>query len=90
LLNTGFTILALPAGVYKTSYTSQVAHLESFNMIAHLCYTAYNFMAGYHRVNSILPLIAYLVQVGVANAAVQDLYLYIMRAWLPALQAKWA
>jgi len=68
----GETTGANPAAVYKAAHTGEFAYLETGDMCAHFRDASYNFMAGYHGVDGSAPLIAYLVDIGVADAAVQD------------------
>lgn len=76
------------AAVDHTTDAGQVAHLEFRHVGADRGYAADNLMAGHRRVQGVVPLIARGVQVGVADAAVEDIDLYVIRPWRTALKGK--
>jgi hypothetical protein len=47
-----------------------------------------NLMARHHGVHAIAPIIVDLVNIGMTNAAEQDVYANILRARIPALERK--
>ena len=65
--------------------TGEISFLELLHIAPGFDYPAHDFMPGDTRVHRVLPFIARLVDVGMANAAIENLKLDILRAWLASL-----
>jgi hypothetical protein len=89
LIQSLFSVIAFPAGVYQAAYARQVTRLEPRNGRTHLANPAYDLMARYHWVFRIAPLIPHLVNVRMANATVEDLEMHIVRVRLSSFKCKW-
>jgi hypothetical protein len=66
-----------------------IADRKNFDVTAYLGDPADDFMARHHRVSASAPVIAGLVQIGVANAAIKHLHRDIVRPQRAALEIKW-
>ncbi len=81
-----FTSLATgadAAGTHHAAYRREVALFEFLDGAANLDDAAHDFMArdaGIHRWHCFLPLVACLMQIRVANAAIKNLDLHVLRA----------
>jgi threonine dehydrogenase-like Zn-dependent dehydrogenase len=64
----------------------EVARLETGRFGAGLGYPADNFMSRKARVHRVMPFVACLVKVGMANAAIEDFNLDILRSEVAALE----
>jgi hypothetical protein len=76
LLKTGLTLGTCAIGVDQTANCSEIASLELGNRGTDLCDTADNLMARHARVNRghhAAPLIANLMEIGVADAAEENI-----------------
>ncbi len=60
--------------------------MNFFYFGAHLYYASYNFVTGYHGEYAAAPFVLDLVKVEVANAAEQDVELYIAWSYIAALK----
>src|SRR6266481_816432 len=83
LLIAGHAVGAHAARIDHAPHAGDVAFLKFFDGTTGLCHPANDFVsrhAGIHRRHSVLPFIAYLMQVGMANAAVLDFNLHVVRA----------
>ena len=74
------------AGIDHAAHTGDIAHFEVLHVVAHLGHTAHNFVAGHHWEDGTAPLVAYLVQVGVAHATELNVNQYIVWAHVAALE----
>ena len=75
------------AGVDQHADAGQVAGLEPGHLRADRRHAADDLVAGHHGIHRAAPLVAHLVDVGVADAAVGDLDDHIARARFAALKA---
>ena len=66
-------VRTLPARIHQATHSRQIAFFEFLNSRAHLCYSAHYLVSGHHRVKSCSPIVVNLVDVGMANAAIQNL-----------------
>ncbi|MNV40938.1 hypothetical protein D3C71_1325590 [compost metagenome] len=80
--------LAVPAGIHHAAHAGVIARLELGDVLAHLRDAADDFVARHHRVHRIAPIAARLMQVGMANAAVQDVNQHVVVARLAAREAE--
>ena len=75
---------AVTAGVDHTTHAHQIAGGNLGNVGARFDYPAHHLVAGHAGVNRVLPVVANLVQIGVANATVEHLDQHLIgRRWLP-------
>src|SRR4051812_7575951 len=80
--------LALGAGAVRIHHTTDSCELAGFELGdsgADFCDSPHDFMAGNAWINrrqSINPLISHLMEVGMANAAVQNFDLHIVLGWI--------
>src|SRR5437868_5201640 len=79
LLKAIFTVITFAATVYQATDTGPVSHFEFLYMTAYRCYHTHDLVTGYTGIDGISPFVTGSMQVAVANAAIPDLYLYIMR-----------
>ena len=70
------------------NFLNSVTNAKPFDVCTHLLDDAYDLVAWDHGVHAVFPLIARLVQVGVADAAVFDVEQDIVCARLAALYLK--
>jgi hypothetical protein len=77
--------VALAAGVDHAADTGEVAHLEARHLRADLLDAADDLVARDHREARVAPLVAGLVNVGVADATEQDVDEDVGRAGIPAI-----
>ncbi|MOA29587.1 hypothetical protein D3C78_1506120 [compost metagenome] len=75
------------AGVDHAADADVVARLEAGDRRADADHAADDFMAGHHRVNAVVPVVAGLMQVRVAHAAVEDLDDHVVGARFATLEA---
>jgi hypothetical protein len=74
----GLTVLAMGATVYYHTHTYEVAFFEAAYGGASGNHTAHDFVTGYHGINGVIPFIAHLVQIAMANTAKENLNLHII------------
>jgi hypothetical protein len=86
LLQSVFTVVAGTTAVYQATHTYQISYFIFLNMSTHFGYFTHNLVARYHWENAGEPFISYLMQVGVTNAAVLDIKLYIVIANIPSFE----
>jgi hypothetical protein len=92
LLEPSLAFRAFTAGINETTDSGQIARFEFGHMIARLNYAPDDFMPGHHRIDRTAPLITDLMDIGMADAAVQNLDLDVMRtnfAPLKTERAQW-
>ena len=77
------------AGIDQAADGGEVAHLEFRDRAADLYDAADDFVAGHHRVDGVVPFVARLVQVGVADAAIEDVDDDVGGQRFAALDGKW-
>jgi hypothetical protein len=76
------------AGIHKATHSSAIPDFEPLYLAAYSFHRAHDLVPGHHRESSLTPLLAGLVNIGVANAAVLDINDYIMFPRLAALERK--
>src|SRR4051812_14848709 len=76
------------AGVNHAADGGEIALFEFRDGTAGLDYASYDFVAGHDGVDRIVPLVARLVEIGVADAAIQDVDHYIVRERMTALDGE--
>ena len=89
LLQAGLAACAGAVGINHAADGGEVAFLEFAHLGAGLDHAADNLVTGHDRISCVGPFVARGVQVGVANAAVEDVDLYVLRAGFAALEGKW-
>jgi hypothetical protein len=77
LLEPASAIRADSTGIDHASDSRQIAFLELFDVFADFGDAAYNFVPWNHRIDGVVPLIPNLMEIGVANAAVEDIDGYV-------------
>ena len=85
LLLAGLAVLALAAGVHEAADADPVADGVLRDLGADLADHAGDLVAGHHREQGLAPLLAGLVDVGVADAGVRDVDHHVVRARVAAL-----
>lgn len=78
-----FTAGAGPAGIDEAAHRRDVADFEMFNFFADGNHFPDDLMPRHAWINGIVPFIPSLVNIGMANPAVQDLDLNIFRVLVP-------
>ena len=68
----------MTAGIYHAADGGEVAFLEFRDFAACLYYAADDFVAGYHGVDGVVPFVAGLMQIGVADTAIENVDDYII------------
>ena len=86
LLQALAALIALLAGIDHAADRDRVADLVAGDFVADLGHAADDLVAGNHRVDAPSPIVAGLVEVGVADAAVEHLHDDIVGAWGPSLK----
>lgn len=76
----------MTAGIDDAAYSGQIAFLELRDLGTDLGYATDDLVSGNTGVRGICPLVARGMQVGVTDAAEQDLDLYVVWAGLPPLK----
>jgi hypothetical protein len=82
LLKACFAVRTFAAGIDQASDPRHLADVEVLYVFSHLRNAAHDLVAGNHRISRVLPFVACCVQIRVANAAKEDVDLYIVRPWL--------
>lgn len=77
------------AGVNQAADPGQVARLKFVHFGADFCDPADNFVSGHDGVDGVSPFVACRMKIGMADAAIQDFYLDVLRARLTAFERKW-
>src|SRR5450631_1857243 len=77
-----------PAGVNQTTHTDAISGFKFAYLATHFGHFANNFMAGHHGKCRVTPLIAYLMNIGVTNPAVENLNLDIGRGRIAPFKAE--
>ena len=72
--------IAVAARVHHAAHAGQVADLELLDVGAHGLHAAHDLVAGHHGEDGAAPLVADLVDVRVADAAVEDVDVHVVRA----------
>jgi hypothetical protein len=78
-------VFAGAAGIHQAAHGGEVADLEFFDAGADFDDAAEDFVAGHAGIGGAVPFVAGDMDIGVADAAVQDLDLHVLRAGLAAL-----
>jgi len=82
-------LVALLATIDHTTYGDHIPHLESLYVTANGTDSANDFMAWYARENGkSIPIVLGVVQVAVANAAVENVDRHIVGTRIPAFEGK--
>ena len=76
------------AGIHEAANGGDVAFLEFFDVRADLDDASDDFLARHARVGGAVPFVAGNMHVRVADAAVKNLDLHIVRAGIPALKVE--
>jgi hypothetical protein len=80
------TGITSPAGIHKATHPDFISHFKLRNLGADGRDDTRDFVARHHRKNRSAPLIAGLVNIGVADAAEFDVDRNILIAWSAALK----
>ncbi len=72
--------LTVAAGVYNCSNSDHIADLESSYILSHTGDTTDDLVPWDHRIGAEAPFVASLMNIGMTNAAVKDVYHNIVRA----------
>src|SRR5450432_115614 len=86
LPQTLLTVFTFPAGVYQTANASQVTLFEILYMGSRLNNFSNYFVPGNHRKDAGKPVVPYLMQIGMANATINDFELNIMGTDFPSFE----
>ena len=78
------------AAIDHAADADEIALFEADDIAADLCSAAENFVTANNRIDCAAPFIARHVQVGMADAAKQDVDLNIVRRGVPPLDRDWA
>src|SRR2546422_468471 len=89
LLQAFLAALADSTGIHYCADAGQLADSESFYRGSDACHASDNFVAGDHGKNRATPLVPRLMDVRVADAAVEDFDQHIVWAWFAPLKAEW-
>jgi hypothetical protein len=88
LFETFVAVEAVAAGIDEAADPSQIALLELFDLAPHPRDTADDLVAGHDGVDCVPPLVAGEMHVRVADPAIENLDLHVLRPRLPALEAE--
>lgn len=88
LLEVAFTAWTTAAGVDHATDCHKVANFKIFHLFARCCNEAYNFVAGNKGIKSVLPLVARGMNVGMADPAIKNLDLNIVRPKISSINCK--
>src|SRR5207244_5523805 len=89
LLQAFLTALTDPTGIHYGADPGQGAHFESLHLGSDACHAPDNFMAWDHREYRAAPLVPRLMDVGVADSAVQDFDEHVVRTRFTSLEVEW-
>ena len=78
-----YSFYRFPAGINQATNTGQVPFFEFFYMGAGLNNLSYDFVTGNHGENAGKPVVADLMQIGMAYTAINNFQLNIMWAHIP-------
>ena len=84
----GVALWTFATGINEAADTGEVADFEFCDLIARLDHAADNFVSRHHGINRVAPFVAGLMDVGVADAAIEDLDLDVVGTHIPALEAE--
>lgn len=84
-----FAVFAFAAGIYHYADGGEVSGFELCGVGAGLCDSSDDFVAGDHGEYSGEPVVVYLVEVAVADTAVEDLYEYVIGAEVSSFEFPW-
>jgi len=79
---------AFPAGIHQAADRRGIPDFEFADVIAHCSHLANDLMAGNAGIDRVVPFVAGLMQVRVADAAVEDVDLHVMRTGRAAFEGK--
>src|SRR5262252_2406062 len=82
VFQSGFAALADPTGIDHAADSDLIANLELACVLTDFGDASDNFVAGYDRIGRVGPLVACGVQIGVTDAAIQDVDSNIFRSGL--------
>ena len=88
LFEIGLARRAMAAGIDHAADGGEIAGLEPGHTGADLDHPADDLVAGHHRIERIAPVVAGLMQVGMADAAIENVDLHVVRAGVAALDAE--
>jgi hypothetical protein len=74
------------AGIDQTTDTNMITCFDAGDLFPDTYNTADNLMARHHRINTVTPFIADLMQIQVTYATVEDLDNHIVNALIPELR----
>jgi hypothetical protein len=74
------------AGIDHAADSGEVARLEKGHLGARLSHPADNFMSRKARVDRVVPFVACLMKVGMANAAIENFDLNVRRSGVAAVE----
>jgi hypothetical protein len=72
------------AGIYHASHRGKVAGLEFRDAVANTGHTAHDFVTRHAWINGIVPFVARLMEIGMTNAAKENVDLDVCGAWFAA------
>src|SRR5438270_11824655 len=89
LLEAAPTVAAMATGVHHDPNSGEITALESRDLIPHCGDAADDFVTRNYRVDRLAPLVTCHMDVRVANAAIQNVDLDIVRPELAPLSREW-
>src|SRR5438445_4691910 len=89
LLQACLTARAHSAGIHETADSGKLADFEAFHLGSDACHASDNFVAWDHGINRAAPLVSRLMDVRVADAAVENFDQHIVWTWFAPLKAEW-
>jgi hypothetical protein len=89
LLQAFFAARAPSAGIHETADPGEIAGFEALCLGSDARHASDDFVSGDHGKNRTAPLVPCLMDVGVADAAVEDFDEHIMRTRFAPLEGEW-
>ena len=86
----GFALRTFPARIDKAPDADQVIGLEFGDLTTRFDHAPNNFVPWHHGVDRASPFVAGLMDIGMADATVEDVDLHIVGLDVPALEAEWS
>jgi hypothetical protein len=88
LFQAGFAFRTFATGINKTPDSGQIACFEFGDVIPRLDHAADNLVTWHHRIDRTTPLVASLVNIRMADAAIQNVDLDVMWTHFAPLKAE--
>src|SRR5258708_7343486 len=84
-----FAVRTLSTGIHKAAHACGIADFKSLHLLTHPRNTSDNFMTRNHWKHGPAPFVANLMDIGMANSAIQDIDHNVSWARVAAFECEW-